>query len=278
MTGEAPAPETSPPGGEYPDRVRKALAPLLADEATREKVARKIEGFRNARWEYPETSSFFDFAGKVDRVVSHFAADGLTREAYLRAAVRSVPLFFQRPETLIGHIERVVARFRPDGLTRARYLRAAVMQPHLFHRRPETLIGNVERVVRHLRRDGLTRGRYLQAAVRQPSLFYFRPRTIIRHVGLITGLYRDGWLNLPASPDPPPTDTGGVLAFMLHHPTLFAMAEDNIALRERYARAAARPLSARVLMRSSRREIEGRLAGLSPTVPMPPVKPSPLEC
>jgi hypothetical protein len=263
MKGRRTSPETSlrRPGEEFPQRVRKALRPLLADDALVERTALKIEKYRNSGWKYSPTSAFFDFEGKVNRVVSHFAPDGLTRESYLRAAVGTVPLFFQKPETLIGNIERVADHFRGDGLTRGAYLRAALKQPHLFYQKPETLVHNIERVVHHFHKDGLTRDKCLRAAVRQPSLFYYRPETIILHINLITGLYRKGLLNLPESRHSAQSDTAAVIEYMLHQPTLFAMSEDNITLRERYARAVATPLSARVLMRSSRRVIEERLAG-----------------
>jgi hypothetical protein len=262
MIGEATSHDAGPRGrgGEYRRRVRKALLPLLADEALREQTAIKIQEFMNSAWKYSEKTSFFDFEGKVNRVVGHFAQDGLTREAYLKAAVRRVTLFFQNPETLINNIERVATHFREDGLTRELYLRSAVKQPQLFYQKPETLIGNIERVAHHFREDGLTREAYLKAAGGQPSLFFRSPATIIRHVNLINGLYRKGLLHL-REPDPPRSATAVVIEYILCHPALFLMSEDNIALRERYALAAGAPLSPKALMMSPRRDIEDWLAG-----------------
>jgi hypothetical protein len=97
------------------------------------------------------------------------------------------------------NIERVAGHFRGDGLTRGAYLRAALKQPHLFYQKPETLIRNIERVVNHFHKDGFSREKCLSAAVSQPSLFYYAPETIILHINLITGLYRKGLLNLPES-------------------------------------------------------------------------------
>lgn len=143
MSGEAASPETSPHGGEFPERVRKALRPLLADEALLESTALKIQSMMAVHWKFTDRSSFFDFAGKVGRIVTHFAPDGLTQSDYVRAAVRRGTLFFQNPETLIANIERVAAHFRSDGLTRQAYLKAACCQPSLFFRKPATIIRHV---------------------------------------------------------------------------------------------------------------------------------------
>ena len=258
------------PAGNFSERIRNGLRPLLADDALLERTALKIEqsmrSLKGFPCQFSEQSGFFDFEGKVGRVIAHFARDGLTHAAYLRGALKRVTLFFQNPETLIHNIEGVTDHFSADGLTRPAYLRGAVIQPQLFYQKPMTLIGNIERVVDHFKDDGLTCGKYVRAAARQPSLFFRKPDTMIRHVDLITDLYRKGLLNLLQTPDMPNTDAAPVLEFMLTYPMLFTMSEDNIALREIYARATnVRP--SRKLMLRRRHDVVNRLSealGLTP--------------
>jgi hypothetical protein len=248
------------PGDEFPERVRNALRPLLVDDALVESTALKIQRMMAFNWHFAEHSSFFNFEGKVGRVVDHFACDGLTRDDYLRAAVRRITLFFQKPETLIANIEGVTNHFQAHGLTRRDYLGCALAQPQLFYQKPRTLISNIERVVKHFKDDGLTCRDYLQAAVKQPSLFYRKPRTIIRHVDLITDLYRKGFLRFNDFSHLPQTDAAPVIEYMLHNAPLFLMSKDNIAMREQYARVTDPVPSKKILMMSSRRRIEHELA------------------
>ena len=99
----------------------------------------------------------------------------------------------------------------------------------------------------------------LRAAVKQPSLFFRKPATIIRHVDLITGLYRRGFLRFNEFPNLPQTAAASVLEYLVRNPHLFLMSDDNIDLRETYAHATdARP-SKKILMKS-RRRIERELA------------------
>jgi hypothetical protein len=253
-------PSSHCPSDEFPDRVRAALRPLLADDALVESTALKIQRMMAFKWRFAEHSSFFNFEGKVGCLVAHFACDGLTRDDYLRAAARRITLFFQKPETLIANIEGVTNHFQAHGLTRADYLRCALAQPQLFYQKPRTLISNIERVVKHFKDDGLTCRDYLRAAVQQPSLFYRKPRTIIHHVDLITDLYRKGFLRFNDFAHLPQTDAAPVIEYMLHNAPLFLMSEDNIALREQYARVTDPVPSKKILMMSSRRRIERELA------------------
>jgi hypothetical protein len=259
-TRRSPTPSSRSIGDNFPDRVREALRPLLTDDALVESTALKIQRLMAFKWHFAEHSSFFNFEGKVSRVVSHFACDGLTRADYLHAALRRVTLFFQNPETLIANIEGVTNHFQAHGLTRTDYLRCALEQPQLFYQKPRTLISNIDRVVKHFKDDGLTCEDYLRAAVQQPSLFYRKPVTIIHHVDLITDLYRKGFLRFNDFAHLPQTDAAPVIEYMLHNSPLFLMSEDNIALREQYARITDPVPSKKILMRSSRRRIEQELA------------------
>jgi hypothetical protein len=264
MTARRNPTRTSPrtPSDEFPDRVRKALAPLLADDMLIETTALKIQREMARNWKFTEHSSFFDFQGKVDRVVTHFENDGLTRDKFVHAATRRFTLFFQNPDTLIANIEGVVEHFQIHGLTRSAYLSCAVKQPQLFYQKPRTLISNIERVVEHFTKDGLTCADYLCAAMKQPSLFFRKPETIILHVNLITGLYRKGILKFDPFPSLPPTDAAPVLEYLVRNPQLFLMAKDNIALRETYARATNAQPSRKILLKP-RRRIERELAEIS---------------
>jgi hypothetical protein len=188
------------PAENFRNRVRNALRPLLTDDALLERTTLKIEqslrGFKGFKWQFSEHSTYFDCEEKVGRMVAHFAPDGLTTQAYLRAAVKRPDLFYQNPETLIHNIEGVTDHFLAHGLTRRAYLRGAVSHPQIFYQKPATLIANIEGVADHFCRDGLSCEKYLRAAITNPSLFCRKPATIIRHAELITDLHRKGLLNL----------------------------------------------------------------------------------
>jgi hypothetical protein len=247
------------PPSDFPARVRAALRPLLADDELLERAARKIQAMQSANWKFMEHSHFFDFDRKVEHVVAHFSADGLTRPAFIRAAVKRVTLFFQNPETLIANIEGVTDHFAAHGLTHRAYLRAAVTQPQLFFQRPATLIRNIEQVVDHFRDDGLTCEKYVRAAVRQPSLFARRPAAIIRTVGVIMSLHSRGLMDLPEPSGARLPDRAVLLEFLLKRPPLLCLSVDNIALRATYARLT-RIRSASTLLRTPRHRIERELA------------------
>jgi hypothetical protein len=208
----ATAAETPPCAKQdFTRRVRKGLIPLQEDHLTRESTTLNILKHMNLSTKsmFPEDAGFFDFEGKVGSVVSHFAPHGLTLPAYLGAVVR---------------------------------------QPKLFHQKPATVIGHVERVVDYFRKDGLTCEKYLRAATKEPLLFYRKPQTIIRRVDLIAGLHRKELLNLPRSADTPRADIAAVLEFMLNHPMLFVMPEENIARPELLARATTAEPSRKLMM------------------------------
>lgn len=138
-------------------------------------------------------SSFFEFAAKLDGVVAHFQADGLTRADYLHAAVTQPQLFLKSPATIIENVQAVVDRFADDGLTRKAYLQAALKQPSLFTQSAETITGHITGVVEQFAADGLTLKGYLQAALRQPSLFHRSPEAVGGHVaGVVKSFAGDG--------------------------------------------------------------------------------------
>jgi hypothetical protein len=252
------------PGGDFPERVRKALAPLMNNATLLESTALKIERLTPCEWTFPKHSTFFEFEGKIGRVVGHFAPDGLTPGDYLQTAMRRPGLFVMNPEKMIANIEAVAKHFEKHGLTRGDYLACAIKQPQLFWQRPRTLISNIERVVKHFKNDGLSHEEYLRAAMQQPRLFFSKPRTIICRIDLITNLYRKGFLSFREQPVQPRADAAPVLEYMLRNPQLFGMSKENIALRETYARAT-NARSAAKLLRTSRRRIEQELAdALSP--------------
>ena len=82
---------------------------------------------------------------------------------------------------------------------------------------------------------------------------------MIGHVNLVVDLHRQGLLALPESTRGPPTETGSVLKFLTDNPKLLCLAEDNIALREIYARVVQPPPSP-TLLRRSREQVENELA------------------
>jgi len=118
----------------------------------------------------------------IQRVVSHFAKDGLTMDTYLKAAAEQPQLFRQRPETIISNIAGVVNHFAADGLSTHDYLAAALRQPSLFARRPDSIIGHVQDVVRYFAEEGLTARDYLAATCRSPAPFSMHPNRIIGNV------------------------------------------------------------------------------------------------
>jgi hypothetical protein len=178
------------------DVVRRGLEPLLADEASLERAIRGVkaimEHIPDLAARAPE-SGLFDFQSRVEPVLQRFSRHGLTRDDYLKAAIRHPQLFCLNPETVTSNIERVVAHFVPDDLAPKAYLQAAVKQPSLFYQRPETIIANVEGVLEHFAADGLTRSDYLRAAIKQPSVFTHTSETIIANVeGVLEHFAADG--------------------------------------------------------------------------------------
>jgi hypothetical protein len=265
-TARAPVAASQSPDDELLQGIRGALLPLLTEKDVREKTALRI--YHNLNQLRRRTKrvnfatfarpAFLDFEGKVARVVSHFAPDGLTLEDFLRGAIRRPQILGMNPDTLIANIEAVCGHFREHGLTRQKYLRLGVKQPQLFYQKPETLISNVERVVERFRDDGLTAEKYLRALVRQSALFYRDPRTIIALIERIAGLFKEGLVDKPSLTGWPATDAAPALKFMLNNSMVFVMCEENIALRETYARVTG-TRSARKVLRTYRWWIEREL-------------------
>jgi hypothetical protein len=172
----------------------------------------------------------------VQGVVAYFQGHGLTLPAYLRAAARHPQLFYQAPATLIANIEQVARHFAPHGLTLPEYLGAAVRHPQLFYQAPATLVANIEEVARHFVPHGLALPDYLRAAVKQPPLFASKPATVIRHVHLVIDMHAQGLVTFPGQKDAPPDQPlGPLFAFLVKLPLYFCLADDNYALRIRYA-------------------------------------------
>jgi transcriptional regulator with XRE-family HTH domain len=160
-------------------------------------------------------------AANITGVVDRFAGDGLTRKDYLQAALRQPSLFTMRPGTVARHIDGLVERFAADGLTTRDYLRAALRQPQLFCQDPETIAANIAGVVDRFAGDGLTRKDYLSAALRQPPLFYQSPETIARHINIVLGFAEDG---IFTPPRPRRANTSAIAAAGRDHPRAAAIA------------------------------------------------------
>jgi hypothetical protein len=196
-------------------------------------------------------------AANVGGVVERCADNGLTTPGYIRAALRQPQLFYQAPDTIAGKVEAVVARFATDGLTTRAYLRAAVKQPQLFYQSPDTIAGNIEGVVVRFAADGLTTPAYLRAALRQPQLFYQSPDTIIRHIEAVLSFADRGIFTPPARRRNSAQRTGpsenrshaAVIEFLLTHPALMSLADDNYGLREIHHRLTNGPTDSALLLR-----------------------------
>ena len=134
-------------------------------------------------------------------------------------------MFCQKPSTLTRNIDAVVRHFAGDGLTTRDYLTAARTEPSLFCHKPSTVIANIETVVKHFAEDGFTTRDYLTATLRQPSLFYRRPQSIIGHINILESIHRKKVL---------PIEPGrrALLNYIVEHPKLISLADDNLHLRE----------------------------------------------
>lgn len=178
----------------------RALRELPLDEATVGKVARRLLDSNLLVLHPPRLrpdTTLLRFRAKADRVVGRFAAEGLTFEAYLKAAVRHPRLLLQNPDTVIAHVEAVAARFSPHGLTLAGYLQVALRQPSLLCQSPDTVIANVEGAAGRFARHGLTLGDYLRAAIRQPQLYHQSPATVAANVEGVAAAFAPAGLTLP---------------------------------------------------------------------------------
>jgi hypothetical protein len=201
-------------------QIKVGLRPLLPDGEVLEGTSVEIEktlSFLNGPRRLPDSSELFDFSGKITQIARHFAADGLTKKAYLQAAVKQPPLFAMNPVTVIGNIERVADYFASDGLTRKAYLQAAVKQPSLFYQKAETIIGNIERVAEHFSADDLTRKAYIQAAIKQPPLFAMNSRTIIGNIERVAEHFSADGLTRKV-----------YIQVVVRQPSLFSMKPDTV--------------------------------------------------
>jgi hypothetical protein len=244
-------------------RIKRALRELPLDEGDITAVARKLCGklarFRgDSIWNNP---AFFDIKGKVTAISHRFARQGLTLDDYLRVARRQPQLLITSPAIVIARIERVVAHFSRYELTLPCYLHAAMKAPPLFGMSSASVIANVEAVLNRFAGDGLTPRQYLQAALIQPRLFYQPSDTTIRHLGYLIEMYRQGLLTFPGEPPPPPEQPlAPLFAFLSRWPMCLTYADDNLALRLRYAQVTGEHPEGTELLRWPRRRIEQALA------------------
>ncbi len=175
------------------DRIRQELAKLpLSDKEIAALTPQLTAASQSIAITDPH-SRFFDFSGKVNTVVQHFAGDGLTLPAYIQAVSKHPKLLSGSPTTLIANIAGVVEHFAADGLTTRDYLRAALKQPQLFAQTPATVAKNIAGVAERLAPDGLTAAEYLHAALEKPSLFGVTAATVAGNVtGVVERFAADG--------------------------------------------------------------------------------------
>ncbi len=93
------------------------------------------------------TAAFLDFDGKVTEFVDRFAAEGLTRERFLRAIINTPRLLIGSPEHCEENIRDVATKFADEGLTAEAYLKAALIRPSLFKRAPDTIVNNIQHFI-----------------------------------------------------------------------------------------------------------------------------------
>lgn len=223
--------------------------------------------------------------GNFDRVVERFAADGLTREAYLQAALKQSSLLTMNPVTVARNIEGVVSHFAAQGLITRDYLQSALKQTTLFTISPGKVTDNVEGVVERFAADGLTREAYLKAALAQPQLFYQSPDTIAQHINIVIGFAEKGIFTPRKSRRASPsalTDAGqhatraAVIAFLLAHPSLLSLSEDNLGLREAHQRLTDGPTNSNLIRKPRHcveRELMAHLGHDDPGRPVPSAGP-----
>ena len=192
----------------------------------------------------------------VSGVVEQFADQGLITRDYLKAVLKAPTLLNLTAETLTGHITKVVDRFESHGLTTDDYLQAALKQPSLFYQTPETVVGHITGIVERFADQGLTTRDYLKAALKLPPLFNLSPETVARHINLVFALYDDGVFTLPstrAGDDHGNTHPhASILAFLLKHPVILALEDNNLSLRQLHKELTGAAPSAMNLLRSRR--------------------------
>jgi hypothetical protein len=282
--------------------IKDGLRPLLTDETLLGRVSLDIrKTLRFLNWKPPPGSGFYDFESKVDRVVRHFYADGLTRDNYIQVAVRQPRLLVQKPETLIGNIESVATHFAADGLTRRDYLQAAMrwpplfsmrpssiidhvgevathfaadgltcrdyirtalQQPSLFLEKPEKIITRIESVIAHFAADGMARRDYLGAALKRPSLFSQAANTIIRHINILSEMHKRGVFDLSGTSPGVAAEPSRLFDLLFTYPHILSYNEDNLISREIHSAIANVPLSSATLAKMSRGHVENDLYNL----------------
>lgn len=150
------------------------------DSALVDRVAggmRSMEGLEVTAPARPET---VQTKSNADWLREQYNADPHMWRDYLQATARHPHLFQVKDSVAIAiHVEPVVQHFARDGLTREAYLKAVAADPQLIHQKPSAVIGNIEQVMDHYAADQAMRTDYLQAAVRQPELFQMTPDTAI---------------------------------------------------------------------------------------------------
>ena len=182
---------------------------------------------------------------------------------YLQAAATFPVLFYQRPGGIHAKLSQVVDHFAPQGLTLTGYLRAVLRKPSLFVQTPATVIANIESVVQHFLSEGLTIRDYLGAALKQPQLFYQAPSTIIGHVDLVIEMQRRGLIAFPRGTDASGHGPlAGLFAFLVERPMYFCLADDNYALRIRYAELSGERPAGTALLTRHRHQVERDVARL----------------
>jgi len=185
--------------------------------------------------------------------VGRLSGYGLTTRAFLKAARKNPPLFYQKPERIAGNIRGVVELLSHHGITMEDYVRTALRYPSLFSRRPEAVAANLRGLVEHFEGDGLYTEDYLRAAIKAPQLFAQSPRTLIRHAEAIIRLAEIGVFRPPRSGAKRSASRRSlrerVLAFLLSNPCCLCMSDQNIALRETYQRITNCPPNGRVLLK-----------------------------
>ena len=127
----------------------------------------------------------------------------LTLKEYLPACIEQQQLFYQSPDTIVGHVVGVIdhEKLKDENgkplLTLKGYLPACIEQQQLFYQSPDTIVGHVVGVVEHEKlkdEDGkplLTLEEYLPVCIKQPSLFSQSPDTIAEHIKALLFINKD---------------------------------------------------------------------------------------
>ena len=136
-------------------------------------------------------SEFFDFEGKINKIVKRFSKDGLTYKDYLKTASGEPGIFIQPPEKIEKSISEVVDKFKEEGLTAKAYLNAALRHPRLFLYYSSTIEKNILAFTEKFKDKGLTTKTYLKAALRSPTLFTRSPDSVERNITEVPERFKD---------------------------------------------------------------------------------------